>query len=142
MASSKFRHGACCFSDDSDDYQFEFESDDGDHDASFETTAELGVADTYTILTPDEFNLARKDTLRMVCDEMGIAAGAASAILRAFNWDLRAVRRAWDDDSIAVFTKARVDFDMCEGYRTVNADYPGQECGVCLVRTQCHRRRY
>jgi ariadne-1 len=62
---------------------------------------------------------------------MGIAAGAASAILRAFAWDVRKLRRAWDDDSIAVFQKAKVDFDMCEGHRVIPAT-GGMECAVCL----------
>jgi hypothetical protein len=78
-------------SDDSDD-GFEFEDDDVEF--SFCEQAEQ-EAEKYTLLTPEQFDQERKRAVRATCEEMGIGPAAASAVLRAFNWDARVLRRAW-----------------------------------------------
>ena len=110
----------------SDSQQYDYEEEDGDE---FDTL-EDDMRKEYAVLSAEQMNEQRAVELERVCCELGLGASAASAILRKYKWDVRALRKEWDADSLAVFEKSGIQFDTEESFKTLPAEE--RKCQVCM----------
>ena len=113
---------------DGSDDGYDFEVEDGDE---FGFEEEEKKTPQYVVIDCTQLGAHRETELKRICDELGLGASAASAIMRKYQWELRELRKDWDDDSTVVFDKSGIQFDTDEEFVKLPLR-EGQLCSVCM----------